>query len=317
MSCDHLPVPPEYRCRPTKTELLCDHLAKKNWCKDSQIMSIIPDIDLCKHEPRELPGNPSPEPEHHQFQLSSMIQSCLLCCFFAGLAFTRQENLGRKLYFDFFFWFTRAESWYSQGKWYFFAPREYKYPNSTRSNRTTGEGSWKVTGKDRDIKAPGSEAVIGRKRILTFQKRGVPKSHKTGYVIHEYYHIQPHSDPPKQIGDFVVCCLKYKPVSDHDEDAPFCNRGSGSCSMVSNVANQAEENLASNEQFNGTDDEAETGGGWITEAEQHLAYKRDGLRTAIGNQNEFQGSQTDPCNLWTSVEGQADRSNSSHMIEEV
>ncbi|KAM5550758.1 hypothetical protein ABKV19_027213 [Rosa sericea] len=292
MSCDHFPVPPEYRFRPTKKELLCDHLAKKNQCKDSQIMSIIPTIDPCKHEPHELPG----------------------------LAFTRQENLGRKLYFDFFFRFTRAESWYSQGKWYFFAPREYKYPNSTRSNRTTGEGSWKVTGKDRDIKAPDSEAVIGRKRILTFQKRGVPKSHKTGWVIHEYYHIQPHSDPPKQIGDFVVCCLKYKPdSSDHDEDAPFCNRGSssGSCSMVSNVANQAEENLASNEQFNGTDDEAETGGGWITEAEEHLAYKRDGLRTPIGNQNEFQGSQTDPCNLWTSVEGQADRSNSSDMIEEL
>ncbi|XP_061996758.1 NAC domain containing protein 50-like isoform X2 [Rosa rugosa] len=284
MSCEIFPIPPEYRFRPTKKELLCDHLEKKNQCKDSQSMSIIPVIDLCKHEPHELPG----------------------------LAFTGLENLGRKLFFFFFFWFTRAESWDSQGKWYFFAPRDYKYPNSsTRSNRTTGEGSWKVTGKDKDIKAPGSEAVIGRKRILTFQKRGVPKSHKSGWVIHEYYHIQPHSDPPKQIGDFVVCCLKYK--SDN-----FVV-GSGSCSMVSDVANQlVEENLASNEQFNGTDDEAETGGGRITEAEEYLAYKtlRDELRIPIGNQNEFQGSQTDPCNLWTSVEGQADRSNSSHMIEE-
>ncbi|XP_024176409.1 NAC domain containing protein 50 isoform X1 [Rosa chinensis] len=319
MSCEIFPIPREYRFRPTKKELLCDHLEKKNQCKDSQSISIIPVIDLCKHEPRELPGDPSPEPEHHQFQLLLVIQSCVLCCVFAGLAFTGQENLGRKLFFFFFFWFTRAESWDSQGKWYFFAPRDYKYANSTRSNRTTGEGFWKPTGKVRDIKAPGSKAVIGRKRILTFQKDGEPKPQKTGWVIHEYYLIEAQSDRPKQIGDFVVCCLKYKSDnSDHDEDAPFCNPGSGSCSMASSVANQAEENLASNEQFNGTDYEAETGGGRITEAEEHLAYKklRDELRIPIGNQNEFQGSQTDPCNLWTSVEGQANRSNSSHMIEE-
>ncbi|XP_024176408.1 uncharacterized protein LOC112182188 [Rosa chinensis] len=298
MSWGLFTVPPGYRLRPTDEELLSD-LEKQNQGKDSQIMSIIPEIEVCKHEPRELPE----------------------------LAFRRRQNLGRKLFFFFFFWFTRAESWYSQGKWYFFAPREYKYPKSNRSNRTTGEGSWKVTSKDRDIKAPGTKAVIGRKRTLTFYiKRGVLKPQKTGWVIHEYYLTRANSD--EQIGDFVVCCLKYKSDnSDHHEDAPFFYRGSGSgsCSMVSNVANQAEENLASNEQVNvvpipnGNDGESETGGGRITEAEERLAFKKlgDALQIPIGNQHEVPGLQIDPCNLSTSVEGQADRINSSDMNEEL
>ncbi|KAM5550757.1 NAC domain-containing protein JA2 [Rosa sericea] len=302
MSCGGFTVPPGYRFHPTDEKLLSD-LEEKNQCKDSEITTIIPEIDVCKHEPHELPE----------------------------LAFTRAQNLGRKFFSFFFFWFAWAESWDSQGKWYFFTPREYKYPNSRRSNRTTGEGFWKITGKDRDIKAPGSKAVIGRKRTLTFYKRGVPKSQKTGWIIHEYYLIQAHSDPPKQIGDFVVCCLKYKSDnSDHDKDAPFCDRGSSSCSMASNVENQAEENWASIEQVNvvpipnGNDDEAETGGGTITEEEEYLALKEleDALQIPIGNPHEFQGTQTDPCHIdkndpSTSVEGRPDKSNSSDMIEEL
>ncbi|KAM5555833.1 hypothetical protein ABKV19_023644 [Rosa sericea] len=303
MSCGDFTVPPGYGFHPTDERLLRE-LEEKNQCKDSEITTIIPEIDVCKHEPRELPE----------------------------LAFTRAQNLGRKFFSFFFFWFTRAESWDSQGKWYFFAPRDYKYPNSTRSNRTTGEGFWKPTGKVRDIKAPGSKAVIGRKRILTFQKHGELKPQKTGWVIHEYYLIEAHSNPPKQIGDFVVCCLKYTSENYHDEDAPFCNRGSGSssCSMVSNVANQAEENWASIEQVNvvpipnGNGDEAETGGGMITEEEEYLALKEleNALQIPIGNTHEFQGTQTDPClidknDLSTSVEGRPDKSNLSDMIEEL
>ncbi|PRQ55464.1 putative transcription factor NAM family [Rosa chinensis] len=305
MCCGGFTVPKGYRFHPSDEELLSHYLEEKNKCKDSQITTIIPEIDVCKHEPRELPE----------------------------LAFTRAESLGRKFFFFFFFWVAREVSWDNQGKWYFFTPRDYKYNNSTRSNRTTGEGFWKITGKDRAIKAPGSKAVIGRKRTLTFYKRGVPKSQKTSWVIHEYYLIQAHSDPPKQIGDFVVCCLKYKSDNfDHDKDAPFCDRGSSSRSMASNVENQAEENWASKELVNvvpipsGNDDEAETGGAMITEEEEYLTLKelRDTLQIPIGNPHEFevQGRQTDPCRIdkkdpSTDVEGQPDRSNSSDMIEEL
>ncbi|XP_050387596.1 protein NTM1-like 9 [Argentina anserina] len=271
MNCSDYRIPRGYRFNPSDEELLSD-LEEKNRCNGSQITAIIPDIDVCKYEPRQLPE----------------------------LVFTKGESLGRKFFFFFFFWFIEKESWSSQRKWYFFTPRDYKYTNSTRSNRTTGEGFYKITGKNRAIRAPGSKAVIGWKRTLTFHLRGVPKPQRTGWVLHEYYLIQERSDPPKQIGDFVVCCLKYKSDnSDHDKDAPFCNRGSRSCSMASNAENQAEEILSSIEPVNidpnsnGNEDEAETGGGMITEEEEeedHRAYKELGhaLQIPIGNPHALQ-----------------------------
>ncbi|KAL6123962.1 hypothetical protein ACLB2K_076478 [Fragaria x ananassa] len=215
MSSGGFTVPKGYRYNPSDEELFSD-LEQKNHSKDSQITTIIPEIDVCKYEPRQLPE----------------------------LAFTRAENLAGKFFFFFFFWIIREESWHSQRKWYFFTRLDYMNTGSSRVNRTTGEGFWKITGKDRAIKDPDSKAVIGRKRTLTFYKRGVSKAQKaqkTGWVIHEYFLIQESCDPPKQIGEYVVCCLKYKSDnSDHDKDAPFCNRGSRSCSMATNVENQAD-----------------------------------------------------------------------------
>ncbi|XP_004306602.1 PREDICTED: protein ATAF2-like [Fragaria vesca subsp. vesca] len=305
MSSGGFTAPKGYRYNPSDEELFSD-LEQKNHCKDSQITTIIPDIDdVCKYEPRQLPE----------------------------LAFTRAENLVGKFFFFFFFWIIREESWHSQRKWYFFTRLDYKYTNSSRVNRTTGEGYWKITGKDRAIKAPDSKAVIGRKRTLTFYKRGVLKaqknSQKTGWVIHEYFLIQESCDPPKQIGEYVVCCLKYKSDnSDHDKDAPFCNRGSSSCSMAFNVENQAEENWLSEDLLNvvpiPNGNESETVGGMITEEEEYLALKEleDALQVPIGNPHEFEGMQTDPCCIEqndhsTSVEGRPDSSNSSDMIDEL
>ncbi|XP_004308268.1 PREDICTED: NAC domain-containing protein 74-like [Fragaria vesca subsp. vesca] len=303
MSCGGFTVPKGYRFHPSDEELLSD-LEQKNHCKDSQITTIIPEIDVCKYEPRQLPE----------------------------LAFRGAENLVGKFFsFFFFFWIIKEESWHSQRKWYFFTLRDYKYTNSSRANRTTGEGFWKITGKDRAIKAPDSKAVIGRKRTLTFYKRGVSKAQKTSWVMHEYFLIQESCDPPKQIGKYVVCCLKYKSDnSDHDKDAPFCNRGSSSCSMSFNVENQAEENWVSEELVNvpiPNGNESETVGGMITEEEECLAFKEleDALQVPIGDPHEFEGMQTDPRRIQqndhsTSVESRPDRSDSSDtsdMIDEL
>ncbi|RXI07616.1 hypothetical protein DVH24_005389 [Malus domestica] len=59
--------------------------------------------------------------------------------------------------------------------------------NSTRCNRATDQGFYKITGKKCEIRAEESKAVIGKKRILTFYEGRVPKAKKTDWVVHEYY----------------------------------------------------------------------------------------------------------------------------------
>ncbi|RXI07577.1 hypothetical protein DVH24_005350 [Malus domestica] len=94
--------------------------------------------------------------------------------------------------------------------WYFFSPKDYKYINSTRSNRTTPGGHWKITGKERAIKDRHSKAVIGKKRTLTFYRRCQPKPIKTDWVMHEFYLIDSEaiSNPKLHQKDFVLCCMK-------------------------------------------------------------------------------------------------------------
>lgn len=70
-------------------------------------------------------------------------------------------------------------------EWFFFCPRDYKYSNSNRNNRATKNGFWKVTGKERLIKARATKAVIGKKRTVVFYKGRNP-GERTDWVMHEY-----------------------------------------------------------------------------------------------------------------------------------
>ncbi|KAM5550753.1 hypothetical protein ABKV19_027210 [Rosa sericea] len=101
MSSGRITLPKGFRFQPSDEELLSHYLEKKIQRKDPQIEAIIPEIDVCKHEPRDLPA----------------------------LVFTRAEFLERK-------WFTMADS--PDMQWYF-SPRVFKHSKSksTRSNRTT------------------------------------------------------------------------------------------------------------------------------------------------------------------------------------
>ncbi|KAI3905797.1 hypothetical protein MKX01_024913 [Papaver californicum] len=87
----------------------------------------------------------------------------------------------------------KCEPWDLPGKakmgekeWYFYSLRDRKYPTGLRTNRATGSGYWKATGKDREIYSSKTSALVGMKKTLVFYKGRAPKGGKSNWVMHEY-----------------------------------------------------------------------------------------------------------------------------------
>lgn len=72
---------------------------------------------------------------------------------------------------------------YGEKEWYFFSPRDRKYPNGSRPNRAAGSGYWKATGADKPI---GKPKALGIKKALVFYAGKAPKGVKTNWIMHEY-----------------------------------------------------------------------------------------------------------------------------------
>lgn len=69
---------------------------------------------------------------------------------------------------------------------FFFSPRNWRYLNSTRPNKTTALGYWKATEDNNLILNSSGSWCLGAKKALTFYKGGPPKGAKTNCVMYEY-----------------------------------------------------------------------------------------------------------------------------------
>ncbi|GAA0158159.1 DNA-binding transcription factor [Lithospermum erythrorhizon] len=72
---------------------------------------------------------------------------------------------------------------YGEKEWYFFSPRDRKYPNGSRPSRAAGLGYWKATGADKPI---GKPKAFGIKKSLVFYAGKAPRGIKTNWIMHEY-----------------------------------------------------------------------------------------------------------------------------------
>lgn len=81
--------------------------------------------------------------------------------------------------------YTADKALFGENEWFFFSPRDRKYPNGARPNRSAASGYWKATGTDKPILSQASQC-IGVKKALVFYKGRAPNGTKTNWMMHEY-----------------------------------------------------------------------------------------------------------------------------------
>uniref|UniRef100_A0AB38YBL4 NAC transcriptional factor 2 n=1 Tax=Panax notoginseng TaxID=44586 RepID=A0AB38YBL4_9APIA len=153
-------LPPGFRFHPTDEELIIFYLQNQATSRPCPV-SIIPEVDIYKFDPWELPE--------------------------------------------------KAE--FGENEWYFFSPRDRKYPNGARPNRAAVSGYWKATGTDKTIYSGGK--YVGVKKALVFYQGKPPKGIKTDWIMHEYRLSESRSTPKKHHGsmrldDWVLCRIYKK-----------------------------------------------------------------------------------------------------------
>lgn len=130
-------------------------------------------------------------------------------------------------------WELPAKATFGEQEWYFFSPRDRKYPNGARPNRAATSGYWKATGTDKPVLTAGGTQKVGVKKALVFYGGKPPKGVKTNWIMHEYRLVdtKTNNKPPGcdlankkslRLDDWVLCRIYKKsntqrPI-DHERD---------------------------------------------------------------------------------------------------
>ncbi|XP_078180477.1 NAC domain-containing protein 68-like [Carex rostrata] len=111
-------------------------------------------------------------------------------------------------------WDLPEKALFGQKEWYFFTPRDRKYPNGSRPNRAAGQGYWKATGADKPLVPKGTTKPLGIKKALVFYAGKAPRGIKTDWIMHEYRLAIDHRSPSKKgsqrLDEWVLCRLYNK-----------------------------------------------------------------------------------------------------------
>jgi len=138
-------------------------------------------------------------------------------------------------------WDLPGKTTYGENEWYFFSPRDRKYPNGARPNRAAASGYWKATGTDKPILTSASRQKIGVKKALVFYRGRPPKGIKTDWIMHEYRLADGISKPSSfasrkgslRLDDWVLCRIykknRHSPrMAESEKDESHVEEGSSS-----------------------------------------------------------------------------------------
>ncbi|KAJ8761580.1 hypothetical protein K2173_004356 [Erythroxylum novogranatense] len=149
-------------------------------------------------------------------------------------------------------WELPNKATFGEQEWYFFSPRDRKYPNGARPNRAATSGYWKATGTDKPILASNGGQKVGVKKALVFYGGKPPKGIKTNWIMHEYRLIDNSSKPPDsankkgslRLDDWVLCRIYKKNNSQRSIDREMEDSVEGMLATPPNSCHQIQRNPA-------------------------------------------------------------------------
>ncbi|KAK8608045.1 hypothetical protein V6N13_023481 [Hibiscus sabdariffa] len=131
-------------------------------------------------------------------------------------------------------WELPEKASFGEEEWFFFSPRDRKYPNGMRPNRAAASGFWKSSGTDKPIITSVGSQCLGIKKALVFYKGRPPKGEKTDWVMIEYrlndYFSSHRPKGTMRLDDWVLCRVSHKGKLSQQARGRSCDSLSSSCS---------------------------------------------------------------------------------------